>query len=101
MSIVLDALKVAVNRIEARLAALEPRRCEECDTVIDGRSDQRFCSGRCRQRAFARRPRTTRAVPKYAAAGETGNDDQDDPDCDPAGGYLDTDWLRVKPGDHA
>jgi predicted nucleic acid-binding Zn ribbon protein len=42
------------------------RRCADtdCDTVLTGRSDQRFCSDRCRQRAQRRRSgRVTAPVP--------------------------------------
>jgi predicted nucleic acid-binding Zn ribbon protein len=35
------------------------RRCEnaDCDTVLAGRADRRYCSDRCRKRAHRRRPR--------------------------------------------
>jgi hypothetical protein len=48
-----------VNRTEAAMRRAEdrgPRRCEECNEVIDGlRADARYCSQPCRQKAYRRR----------------------------------------------
>jgi predicted nucleic acid-binding Zn ribbon protein len=65
--------RCAVRLWPSRTRAQPPaggRRCADtdCDTVLTGRSDQRFCSDRCRKRAQRRRSgRTAAPVPRPSA----------------------------------
>jgi hypothetical protein len=88
--------------------------CQVCGNPLRGRRrDTRYCSPACTQKAYRTRRGHVQAKSASAAApqarpsrkaattGGVALSRQDDPDRDPRGGYLDTDWLRVKPGDRA
>jgi len=91
MSIVLDAMRECVRRLEEleRTRVADTPRCLVCGIALRGRGDQQYCSSNHRQRAYRQRRR------------ELVDQVEDDEEEPSGGGYLDTDWLRVKPGDHA
>src|ERR1022692_3053155 len=57
----LRAAEASIRRLRKRLLKLAspdaaaPMSCEECEGPMSGRSDRRFCSAACRQRAYRSR----------------------------------------------